>query len=60
MFYKNDLNNSYKDKTTGELKKLPEPDDIRKDWGLELTRNTLEVSCRYLSSPLIKGGNEST
>ena len=60
MFYKNNLNNSYKDKTTGEMKKLQEPDEIRKDWGLELSRNPLEVSCRFLNDPSIEGGMGST
>ena len=60
MIYKNNLNNSYKDKRTGEMKQLPEPDDIRNDWGLELSSIPLHVSCRFLQDPLIEGGKGST
>jgi hypothetical protein len=44
-----------KDKKTGEMRKLPEPDEIRLQFGLEVNPNPLEVNGRIFNEPQIFG-----
>ena len=40
-------------KKTGQEYKLPDPDEIRKDWGLEIGKN-MQVNARVLTKPEIQ------
>jgi hypothetical protein len=56
LLVKNDVNdNFYKDRTTGEKRPLPQPDEIRSEWGMEIHPQPLEVKGRILPLPNLKG-----